>query len=382
MYRPVRARWASGIVLTLVMLWVCTPCGAETAADPVAPAVTARAAVLVDASTGQILYDKHAHERRPPASTTKIMTALLALESCDPGRPVTVSSRAASTKGSSMHLRAGEVLTLEQLIYGALMRSGNDACVAIAEHVAGSESTFVMFMNIKAGFLGAVGTSFKNAHGLPATGHYSTAYDLALVTRYAFLNPIFCRAVRTRLLEIKGPGSWEHFLRNTNKLLWRYPWADGVKTGTTSEAGRCLVASATRDGRRLICVVLDSGDRFKDASLLLDYGFENFERLNAVRAGEVIDYFHVDGSRPERVPVVAERGIEVAVPRGEYGAIEKKVYLEKNPFAGVRRGERLGRLTVSVGGQMVGVIPLTAGCEVKKLRFYELVWRRLAESIF
>ncbi|MGB9826330.1 MAG: D-alanyl-D-alanine carboxypeptidase family protein, partial [Desulfofundulus sp.] len=210
--------------------------------DP--PRVTADAAVLMDATTGQVLYAKNAHQPRPPASTTKILTALLAIEGGKLDQVVTVSPGAAAVGESSMHLFPGQHLTLEQLLYGALLRSGNDACVAIAEHIAGSEANFVLLMNQKARQLGARDSHFCNPHGLPARGHLSSAYDLALLTRYALKNPTFKSLVSTRYHGFSTPPWGEYHLHNTNRLLWSYQGADGVKTGTTSEAGMCLVASA------------------------------------------------------------------------------------------------------------------------------------------
>ncbi|MCL6558998.1 MAG: D-alanyl-D-alanine carboxypeptidase, partial [Firmicutes bacterium] len=220
------------------------------------PVVTAGAAVLVDARTGQVLYGKNEGQKRPPASTTKIMTALLALEGGDLKQTVTVSPRAASVGEASLDLKAGEKLTLEELIYGALLHSGNDACVAIAEHIAGTEKNFVLLMNQKAKMIGAKDTTFKNTNGLPAPGHLTTAKDLAVLTRYALSNSTFQKIVRTREKTI---GEQEkRYLHNTNRLLWSYDWINGVKTGTTNEAGCCLVASAAREGRQLISVVLHS----------------------------------------------------------------------------------------------------------------------------
>lgn len=175
--------------------------------------ISAQSALLLDVANGQILYDKNDREPRAMASTTKIMTAVVALGGADIKGTVTVSPRAAAVGESSMYLEPGEKLTLEQLLYGALLRSGNDACVAIAEHVAGTEESFVLLMNEKAVLLGAEATSFRNTNGLPAQGHYSTAYDLALLARYALHDPAFCRIVKTRAQVIEGPGGISHYLK-------------------------------------------------------------------------------------------------------------------------------------------------------------------------
>lgn len=241
------------------------------------PQVAAKAAIVIDAAGGQILYAKSAHTPMPPASTTKIMTALLAVEEGDLEAQVVISPRAAAVGEASIYLQAGETLTLEELIKGALIPSGNDAAWAIAEEMAGSVELFAVLMNRKAFALGAFNTNFVNPNGLPAVNHYTSAYDLALMARKAMDNPKFREVVATRQDWISyNNGEARRYLKNTNRLLWSYPGADGVKTGTTREAGSCLVASASQNGRRLIAVVLNSTNRYGDAARLLDYGFTLF----------------------------------------------------------------------------------------------------------
>ncbi|OAT85885.1 D-alanyl-D-alanine carboxypeptidase family protein [Desulfotomaculum copahuensis] len=338
-----------------------------------APSVTAAAAVLMDAATGQVLWAKNARQPRPPASTTKIMTALLALEGGKLDRVVTVGPHAASVGESSMHLFAGEKLTLEQLLYGALLRSGNDACVAIAEHIAGSEGNFVLLMNQKARELGALNTHFCNPNGLPAQGHLSSAYDLALLTRYAFQNPAFNRIVSTRTKDLGG----RYYFNNTNHLLWSYQGADGVKTGTTNAAGKCLVASATREGRRLITVVLHSDDRYADTMDLLDYGFARFKNVKACRAGGILAQVPVsEGVMPE-VPLVCDRELTVTVPADRPQVLTTRVRTLPALTAPVADGMPAGELTVLVDGQPVAGARLLTGQTVERLPAYQLWWGRL-----
>ena len=251
------------------------------------PPIYAASAILLEATTGTILYAHNEHVRRAPASTTKIMTALIALNRGNLRSLVTVGHRASWTPGSSAGLRAGDRLSLSELLQGLMLVSGNDASVAVAEHIAGSESGFVALMNRQAKEFGALNTNFRNPHGLSALGHYTTAFDLALITRYALQFPQFARLVRTRQEELEwAEGERRDPIANTNRLLWSFAGADGVKTGTTSDAGHCLVASATRDGRQLIAVVLRSGDRWGDAAALLDYGFEAFRLLTLAEEGK------------------------------------------------------------------------------------------------
>jgi D-alanyl-D-alanine carboxypeptidase (penicillin-binding protein 5/6) len=209
------------------------------------------------------------------------MTAILALELSQENEIVTVSEKADKTGESSIYLNKGDKIKMSELIEGALVKSGNDACVAIAEHTAGTMDTFVELMNKKALTIGAYNTHFVNPNGLPAKNHYSSAYDLALMARYALQNEKFAELVKTKYASITfdQPPKTEQF-KNTNKLLWTYPFSDGVKTGTTNEAGKCLVASAHKDERKLICVVLNAPDRFGDAQRLFNWALRIQSQIN------------------------------------------------------------------------------------------------------
>jgi D-alanyl-D-alanine carboxypeptidase (penicillin-binding protein 5/6) len=330
------------------------------------PQVSAQSAILVDVNNGQILYGKNHRQPRPMASTTKIMTAVVALAGANVKSKVTVSPQAAAVGESSMYLEPGEELTLEQLLYGALLRSGNDACVAIAEHVAGTEGTFVQLMNEKAMLLGAEATSFSNTNGLPADDHYTTALDLALLTRYALNDPAFCRIVKTRSRVVESSSGVNHYLQNTNKLLWRYPGADGVKTGTTIAAGKCLVASATKGDRRLLAVILNGSDRFEDASRLLDYGFNTFKVVQSVYSGAVYERVRVTGEISDTVPVRAARDIAINMRVDGTDQIEKKVTLLRNINAPVYEGQTLGQIIVLRNGEEVDATDIVAGCTIDK----------------
>lgn len=343
--------------------------------------ITASAAVVIDANTGQVLYDKNMHQRRPQASTTKIMTAILALESGKIKQVVKVSPEAASIGESSINLRPQEKLTLEQLLYGAMMRSGNDACVAIAEHIAGTEKNFVNLMNHTAKMLGGYNTNFRNTNGLPADNHYSSAYDLALITCYAMQNPKFCDIVQTRYKKISGPDQMERYLRNTNKLLWNYLWADGVKTGTTNAAGCCLVASATMKGRHLISVVLHSTDRYGDTIKLLNHGFENYDEIVVSSKGEHFTTANVQNGYAGHVPIVAGKSLTVLVPKGKRGVFEQRVALERNLTAPVRSHKKVGSVTVLINNQEVGTVDLLTGCTVEKMPAHLLIYQKLRKHL-
>ncbi len=355
----------------LLVVIETTPCLANSEQQP--PQINARSAILLDVNNGQILYGKNYKEPRPMASTTKIMTAVVALAGADIKGIVTVSPRAASVGESSMYLEPGEKLAMEQVLYGALLNSGNDACVAIAEHVAGTEKIFVHFMNEKAVLLGTEMTSFYNTNGLPAPGHYTTAFDLALLARYALHDPVFCRIVRTRAQVVEGPGGINHYLRNTNRLLWRYPGADGVKTGTTVAAGKCLVASAARGDRRLLVVILNGSDRFEDASRLLDYGFDTFKTVKTVCASEVYDRVKVSGGVSDIIPVRAVNDIAVNLRVDGTDRLEKRVRLSRYISAPLYEGQPLGKISVFLNGNEIGATDIVAGCSIDRVSLLKKV---------
>ncbi|MGE5582588.1 MAG: D-alanyl-D-alanine carboxypeptidase family protein [Bacillota bacterium] len=259
----------------LISLFLLLAVAIPSLADAVyKPTINARAAVLIESKTGKVLYQKNSLALMEPASTTKIMTAVLGIEKGKLTETVYVSAKAASREGTSMHLQKNDKLTLRDLLYGLLLVSGNDAATAIAEHIGGTEENFAALMTAKARTLGMKYTQFKNASGLPAYGHYTTAYDMALLARYAMQNPVFARIVGTKKTIIANDESPETFkLVNHNKLLWLYPYTTGIKTGYTIRAGGCLVASATRRDTTLIAVVMKSGSIYKDSQKLFNFGF-------------------------------------------------------------------------------------------------------------
>jgi len=252
--------------------------------------ISAKSAVLIDATTGRIVFDKKSTQRCHPASLTKIMTGIIAIELASPKELVTVSKKAAEVSiGSTVDLHQGDKISLENLLKAALIASANDSTVAIAEHIAGKHDLFVEMMNLKAGLLGAINTHFINTNGYSKPNHYSTAQDLALIARYAMRNSYFAELVATKETVINWSGrDREIKIRNTNRLLrYEFEGVDGVKTGSTLKAGSCLIASATRDSRQLIAVVLRSGNRYLDATRMLEYGFEKIKSSGEVTTDNV-----------------------------------------------------------------------------------------------
>ncbi len=324
------------------------------------PRIYAAAGILIESKSGAILYTKNAEQRRAPASTTKIMTAIVAMERGNFRKIITVSRRAARTGGSTIHLKTGDRLSLKELLEGMMLRSGNDGSMAVAEGVAGSIENFIELMNLKAKEIGAVNTNFRNPHGLRAPSHYTTALDLALMARYGLANRKFANLVKkkTALLE------WEEHrksveVRNTNRLLWYLEGADGVKTGTTNEAGHCLVASATRDNKQLIAVVLNSGDRWGDCQRLLEYGFQEFDIIKIASAHRSIAKIKVRNGWPRRINLYPRSNLNAVVRKDKVNQISTKVTIINNPVAApLKPGQTLGKVSYYYQERLVNEVDL------------------------
>ena len=333
----------------------------------------AAAAVLMDAGSGRVLYGRDAREALPIASITKLMTALVALES---GRAldetVTILPQWTGAEGSSLYLRPGETLTLEDLLYGLLLRSGNDAALAVAGYCAGSEEAFVAQMNRRAGELGMKDTHFTNPSGLDGESHVSSAYDMALLARACLDNETLREIVSTRSSSRAG-----RVLTNHNKLLWRYEGCIGLKTGYTQRAGRTLVSAAEREGLTLICVTLNDPDDWADHAALLDWGFDQYRAETVVRAGERVGSVPLEGSLLPACPVAAGETLTAALADGE--AVEVRAVWKESPLtAPVAKGERVGELVCTLEGAELARVPLTAAASVPADRWEPRnLWDRL-----
>lgn len=270
--------WAAGLFIVLIFMY--NQCGGLAQGE-----TSAKAACVLELETGRVLFESNMHTRLPMASTTKAMTALLAIEQGDLSDTVTCSENAFGVSGTSIYLQQGETLTLEEMLLGLMLSSGNDAAVAIAEHIGGSLDGFVQMMNARAVQIGAVNTHFANPHGLPDDAHYTTAYDLALIAREAMGNPVFRRIVSTQRATIPWEGrTYNRQLNNKNRLLTSYEGATGVKTGFTSKAGRCLVFGAQRGGMEIIGVVLGCSDWFDEAERLMDGCYQTYTMAHVLGA--------------------------------------------------------------------------------------------------
>lgn len=277
--------------------------------------VTADSALLMDWHTGTVLYEKNAYALRHPASLTKIMTAVVALENSSLHDVITVTEASCYIPGQTVNLRPGQRFTMEDLLYATLLKSANDAATAVAVHVGGSVPEFASMMNQKAAEIGTLSTCFMNPHGHTQPGHLTTAYDLAQITRYAMGIPHFATCVSTMEAEVDRLDKDVVIrLRNTNQLLWHFEGADGVKTGTTQAAGKSLIASATRGEQKLICVVLHSDSRWQDAEALLDYGFSQYGLVLAYRQGELVRSVRVTNGMAIRVSLVCDTDLAAVVP--------------------------------------------------------------------
>jgi D-alanyl-D-alanine carboxypeptidase (penicillin-binding protein 5/6) len=359
-------------VLLALLLFIPRPLGAV----PSPPSIAGSAAVLLDAGTGRLLYGLAAHVRRPPASTTKMMTALLVAEALTPNSVVPISPRAAAERsGSAIGLEAGERWTAGDLMRALLMHSANDTAIALAEGVAGSVEAFAAQMNARASTLGVRDTHFVTPHGRYDPQHYSSALDLALIARAALANPWIAEVVRSQTWPLRrGKG---RLLINTNKLLWRYPGADGVKTGWIAESGPTLVASATRGGWQLIAVVLNSQQVFSDAAALLTYGFAGFERVRVGSAGDTVQTVAVQGSG-QALRAVLAGDARVVIRRG--AAVQSRVQIDRTT-APIEAGETVGAIFYMSEGTAVGQMPLLAAEGVPALSGLGRLWQRLRALI-
>ncbi|NMA92838.1 MAG: D-alanyl-D-alanine carboxypeptidase [Firmicutes bacterium] len=330
--------------------------------------ISAESAILMDRESGRVLWEKDAHRALPMASVTKIMTALLALELGERRESVVISREAAHTGGSSIWLEAGEIKTLEELLYGLMLCSGNDAAVAIAEQLAGTVENFALLMNWRARQLGAVNSSFINPHGLPDERHYSTAYDLALISCQALKNPLFRDIISTDCWVITCPHNDEgRFLNNQNRLLKLYPGGDGIKTGWTKKAGSCFAGSATKSNWQLVTVVLDAPRMWEDTISLLDYGYRTYTREKIISAGQVLAYVPTD-YKSGYIQAVAEKDFYLPLRPGEGEGLQYKWRLIDlhRPSS----GGRLGKVEIYLDGLLLGSVQLKAGLNIKTQSFW------------
>ena len=322
------------------------------------------AAVVIDADSGQVLFERNAHAHRAPASTTKIMTSLLAVESGKLDEYVTISRRAAQVGEASIYLKEGERLKLRELLYGVLLSSGNDASTAVAEFLGGGdEGKFVDMMNKRAQELGLKDTHFSNPHGLPAENHYSSAYDLAMLLRTAEKLPDWNGIAETKVKRIPFQGKIDgRTLKSHNKMLWLYPYALGGKTGYTVAAGRCFVGSARKNGRMAVEAALNSQDLWVDTQSLMAYGLDNFENVVVAKKGEVVGTIPIQSGYNRVVEVIAPRDVTVCLPKGssDKSNLQQVWQLPDELTAPIDENQPVGQLIVRQGERVLQTVPLVA----------------------
>ena len=383
------------ILLSALLLAMFTGCqlafAAEMAAKANEPAksaleTTAEAAVLLEPFSNKIIYEKEPDKRLPMASVTKLMTLLLATEAVEEGEfkltdQVVASENAWEMGGSQVYLEPGEEMSLWDMLTAVGLQSANDASVAVAEHIAGSEEAFVEAMNDKAKSLGLENTHFVNCHGLTADDHYTSAHDLAVILKAGLENPLFKKITAMKEHELRG-GTFK--LWNTNKMLWWYDGADAGKTGWTEAAKYCLASSAERDGLRLICVVLGTAEpksHFNESTKILDYGFARYKAVNMAEKGSSVGTVKVSKGQSASVDVLASEKVGVVVPKGEDKGFESKVELPEYISAPVLKGQEVGSYVLTKNGQEVLRVKLIAKDDVPKGSIF-LQMKRVIDSVY
>ncbi|MGM9577838.1 MAG: D-alanyl-D-alanine carboxypeptidase family protein [Evtepia sp.] len=371
--------------LCAILLLLTLPC-CLLPVSAAGPETNAKAVLLMEKTTGEVLYEENSHDQLEPASVTKVMTMLLIMEALDNGTitkdtMVPVSATAAGMGGSQVYMKEGEQFSVNDMLKAIAVASGNDASVAMAEYLAGSESSFVEKMNEKAAQLGMADTVFQNCTGLPAEGHHTSAYDIALMSRELVLNHPDIRTYTTIWMDSLRDGAFQ--LANTNKLIRFYEGATGLKTGSTDAALYCLSATAEREGMELIAVVLGSptsADRFETAKALLNYGFATYSLVTAAPS-EPLPEIPVNLGKTASVQPVLGKESQLLLAKGDAAKVTTTVNLPDSVQAPVTQGQELGTLTVLVDGQEKAKLPLVARDEVPRLSLPE-VYQGLLRILF
>lgn len=335
--------------LSLILMFaaLCVPFqSVSTSADVF---MSARAMCVIESSSNRILYAKNENEKRAMASTTKIMTAITAIESgVDLDTPFEISRKAVGISGTSIYLRDGEELTLRDLLYGLMLVSGNDASYAIGEYVGNGIEHFIDMMNWKAHQIGAFNTHFENTHGLDADGHYTSAYDLAIISSYALKNETFKEIVSTKDIQITNTDGKIRYFRNKNKLLNALDGAIGVKTGYTGDAGRCLVSAVERDGMQVVCVVLDCHPMFEDSAEMLEKAFKEYELIDLAANIVYPESISVENGSKDSVLVSRIKSCTYPLKEGEKEKISVELNLADKVKAPIKKGDEIGEIRIFI----------------------------------
>lgn len=337
------------------------------------PDSSAIAAIVMDTISGRVLYSKNMDQRLPMASTTKVVTAITAIENGNLNDIITTSRNASYTEGSSIWLEENEKISMENALYGLMLSSGNDAATAIAEHISGGEKEFATLMNETAKKAGATNSHFENPHGLDSPGHYTTAYDLALITCYALKNETFKEIVKTESRKIPWQGhEWNRVLKNHNKLLWKYEFADGVKTGFTKKSGRCLVSSATKNGWQLVAVTLNAGDDWNDHIKMLEYAFCTYEVTKVIEKNQYMKSINViNGKTSDKVLLFSKNDFSIPTLSSEKNVIDIKYNGPDNIYAPIVQNQIIGKMEVYLDNKLINSVDLVSNTFIKSYNFKE-----------
>ena len=377
--------------LIMAILIAIMPMNLSFANEDNAPlSVSSKSAILMDVGSGQILYEKNAHDKLPPASVTKVMTMLLICEALDSGKitlddSVQISENAASMGGSQIFLEAGEVQKVDTLLKGIAVASANDGCVAMAEYIGGSVESFVDMMNAKAKELNMKDTNFVNTNGLPVDNHYTSAHDIAIMSRELLKHDVISKYLTTWMDQVVvGKKQITVGLANTNKLIKHYQGATGVKTGFTQQAKYCLSASAKRGDTHLVAVTLGaetSPERFKDATSLLNFGFANYESVKLCSKNDNIATLTLDKADEQKINLVAKEDLSVLIKKGGNKDFTRKIKVNENPTIPIKKGTSLGYVEIYQGKTLVGKVDLVNTKDIQKASYLKMLQRVIDEML-
>lgn len=377
--------------LIMAILIAIMPMNLSFANEDNAPlSISSKSAILMDVGSGQILYEKNAHDKLPPASVTKVMTMLLICEALDSGKitlddSVQISENAASMGGSQIFLEAGEVQKVDTLLKGIAVASANDGCVAMAEYIGGSVESFVDMMNAKAKELNMKDTNFVNTNGLPVDNHYTSAHDIAIMSRELLKHDVISKYLTTWMDQVVvGKKQITVGLANTNKLIKHYQGATGVKTGFTQQAKYCLSASAKRGDTHLVAVTLGaetSPERFKDATSLLNFGFANYESVKLCSKNDNIATLTLDKADEQKINLVAKEDLSVLIKKGGNKDFTRKIKVNENPTIPIKKDTNLGYVEIYQGKTLVGKVDLVNTKDIQKASYLKMLQRVIDEML-
>jgi len=378
------------IIFMICLFLLSSTCISVFAAESKKPSAAeletaAQSAILMDGN-GTILYERNSHKRLPPASVTKSMTLLLAIEAVEQGKVnltdiVSVTENSWHQGGSQIWLEPGEQMTLHDMLIAVAVVSANDAAVAVMEHIYGSEQSAIEAMNQRAGSLGLLDTHFANVNGLPAPEHYMSVYDTALIAKEAVKHPLYMELCSIKEYWLRGGKNW---LVNTNKLLWWYNGADGLKTGWTQEAQYCFAGTAKRDGLRLISVVFatpETRSHLRESMKLLDWGFANYSAMPIIEAGAIVERLAVTKGMEKEIELVAAQELTLLLGKGQTKNLQKKVVAEEVVTAPIHQGQKYGELIVMRDGKEIGKVDLVAQKSIEKASLFKTL-KNMVSSLF